>query len=412
MAPGYDVEKIRQDFPILKRLIRGKPLVYLDNAASTQKPSAVIEAVRDCYERHYANIHRGVHTLSEEATAMFEAAREELARFIGAPDPACVIFTRGTTESINLVAQAWGRKNLKAGDEVLLTELEHHSNLVPWHLVAAETGAVLRHIPVTPEGELELSSLSRLLTTRTKLVAFTAVSNALGTINPVEKLAAAARRVGAKVLVDGAQWVPQFPVDVSKLDIDFLAFSGHKMAGPSGIGVLWGRREMLEAMPPFMGGGDMIREVWLDRSTYNDLPYKFEAGTPNIAGAIGLGAAAAYLCSVGLEAARRHEAKLVERALRGLAAEGVRLYGPAEAGKRGGVVSFNIEDLHPHDVGSVLDVEGVAIRAGHHCCQPLMRKYGIAGTARASFYIYNTEEEVDALVRAVRKVKEFFKVAV
>jgi cysteine desulfurase/selenocysteine lyase len=407
----YDVEKIRSDFPILTRRVRaGKPLIYLDNAASTQKPKAVLDAVRNCYERHYANIHRGVHTLSEEATAMFEAAREEVARFIGAPDPACVIFTRGTTESINLVAASWGRKNLKAGDEVLLTELEHHSNLVPWHMIAAETGAVLRHIPVTPQGELDLSQLPKLLTARTKLVSFTAVSNALGTINPVEKIAAAARKVGAKVLVDGAQWVPQLPVDVSKLDIDFLAFSGHKLAGPSGIGVLWGRRELLESMPPWMGGGDMIREVWLDRSTYNDLPYKFEAGTPHIAGAIGLGAAAKYMKEVGLEAARRHELKLVTKALEGLRAENVTLYGPEDPAKRGGVVSFNIEDLHPHDVGSVLDTEGVAIRAGHHCCQPLMRKYGISGTARASFFIYNTEDEVDALIQGVRKAKEFFKV--
>jgi cysteine desulfurase/selenocysteine lyase len=407
----YDVEKIRSDFPILTRRVRGgKPLIYLDNAASTQKPTAVLDAVRSAYERHYANIHRGVHTLSEEATAMFEAAREEVARFIGAPDPACVIFTRGTTEAINLVAASWGRKNLKAGDEVLLTELEHHSNLVPWHMVAAETGAVLRHIPVTPQGELDLSELPKLLTPRTKLVSFTAVSNALGTINPVEKIAAAARKVGAKVLVDGAQWVPQLPVDVSKLDIDFLAFSGHKLAGPSGIGVLWGRRELLESMPPWMGGGDMIREVWLDRSTYNDLPYKFEAGTPHITGAIGLGAAAKYMKEVGLEAARRHEQKLVTKALEGLRAEGVTLYGPDDPAKRGGVASFNIEDIHPHDVGSVLDTDGVAIRAGHHCCQPLMRKYGISGTARASFFIYNTEDEVDALIKGVRKAKEFFKV--
>jgi len=408
---AFDVAQLRRDFPILSREVHGKPLVYLDNAATTQKPRAVIAALTSFYERHNANIHRGVHTLSEEATALVEEARERAARFIGAPKPHTVVFTRNTTEALNLVAHAWGRKHLKAGEEVLLTELEHHSNLVPWQMLAEAKGVRLRFVPAEADGTLSLETARRVLTPKTRLFAFTAMSNALGSISPVRELVELAHSNGSLALVDGAQWVPHRATDVAALDCDFLAFSAHKMLGPTGIGVLYGREELLESMDPFLGGGDMIREVYLERSSWNILPYKFEAGTPNIADAVAFGAALEYLSRMDLAAARAHEDRLLGRALE-LAAgeEGVTVYGPSDPARRGGVVSFNVGDVHPHDVGQVFDLQGIAVRAGHHCCQPLMRKLRVGGTARASFYFYNTEDEVEAFGRGLRKVKEFFKV--
>ncbi|MBI4396913.1 MAG: cysteine desulfurase [Elusimicrobia bacterium] len=407
-----DVQKIRKDFPILSRKVHGQPLVYLDNAATTQKPLPLICALTTYYQLNNANVHRGVHTLSEEATAQMEEARGKVAKFIGAEDPATVIFTRNTTESINLVAFSWARKNLKEGDEILLTEMEHHSNLVPWQLAAKAVGAKLRFIPVTGhEGLLDLSQVSKLLTDKTKLVAITHMSNALGTINPVKELAKAAHAAGALILVDGAQSVPHLPVRVKDLDCDFLAFSAHKMLGPTGVGVLWARREILEAMDPFLGGGDMISQVWKDHATWNELPYKFEAGTPNITGAIAFGVAIDYLEEIGMEKIRAHEMELAGYALTALKDNFPRmvLYGPADVALRGGVVSFNLPGVHPHDVGTIVDQDGVAIRVGHHCCQVLMKKFDIAGTARASFYIYNEPREVDALIRSLQKVERLFK---
>ncbi|MGQ0644242.1 MAG: cysteine desulfurase [Elusimicrobiota bacterium] len=406
-----DVAKIRKDFPILQRKIHGKPLVYLDNAATTQKPLPVINALTDFYRNTNANVHRGVHTLSEEATAQMEAARGRVARFIGADDPAEIIFTRNATESINLVAHAWGRKNLKAGDEILITEMEHHSNLVPWQMLAQAAGAALRYIPVTrPEGLLDLSGLDGLLTGKTKILAFTHMSNVLGTINPAAELARKAHAAGALVLLDAAQSVPHMPVSVKELDCDFLVFSAHKMLGPTGVGVLWGRRALLEAMDPFLGGGDMIEQVFADRSTWNALPYKFEAGTPNFTGVVAFGQAIEYLESLGMDAVRAHERELTAYALKTLSAfPGLTLYGPSDADRRGGAVAFNMEGIHSHDVGTIVDREGVAIRVGHHCCQVLMRKFDVAGTARASFYIYNTREDVDALAAALRKVEAVFR---
>lgn len=407
---GLDVQRLRADFPILERKVRGKPLVYLDNAATTQKPRQVLEALEGFYRRHNANIHRGVHALAEEAEALVEESRRKAARFIGAPKPETVVFTRNATEGINLVAYAWARKFLKPGDEILLTELEHHSNLVPWQMVCREKGTRLRYVPVEADGTVSVEAARRTITPKTRLFAFTAMSNALGTILPVRELTDLAHENGAVALVDGAQWVPHLPTDVSALGCDFLAFSAHKMLGPTGIGVLYGREDLLEAMDPFLGGGDMIREVWFERATYNVLPYKFEAGTPNIADAAAFGAALDYLSAVGLDAVRRHEEALTRRLMEAVEAEGVALYGPRDPARRGGVVSFNVADLHPHDVGQVFDLEGIAVRVGHHCCQPLMRKLQIGGTARASVYLYNTPEEVEAFGRALRKVKEFFKV--
>lgn len=405
-----DARRIREDFPILQRRVHGKPLIYLDNAATTQKPRAVIQALVDFYERHNANVHRGVHTLSEEATELVEQARRKTAAFINAPKPETVIFTRNTTEAINLAAHGWGRKFLKSQDEVLLTEMEHHSNLVPWQMLAREKGARLRFIPVRADGTLDMEEAARLISPKVKLVAFTACSNALGTINPVEKLLALAKSVGAKTLVDGAQWVPHAPTDVRAWDCDFLAFSGHKMLGPTGIGVLYGKEELLEAMDPFLGGGDMIGQVFLERFTCGALPRKFEAGTPDIADAAAFGAALDYLSGVGMKAVREHEKSLARRALELFAAEpGVTVYGPRGAESRGGVVSFNIAGIGAHDIGTAFDLEGVAVRAGHHCCQPLWSKLKAAGSARASFYIYNTEEDVEALGRALRKTVDFFK---
>jgi cysteine desulfurase / selenocysteine lyase len=406
----FDPKKIRKDFPILDRQVHGKPLVYLDNAATTQKPRSVIDAETRYYEQTNANIHRGIHTLSEEATSLYEGARKKVARFIGAASPQGVIFTRNATEAINLVAYSWGRKNLKAGDEILLTGAEHHSNLVPWQITAQVTGAKLRFIPVTRKGELDLSGLDTLLTERTQLVAITAMSNVLGTIMPVREIARRAKAVGAKLLVDGAQSVPHIATNVNELQCDFLAFSAHKMLGPTGVGVLWGKPELLESMDPFLSGGDMILEVWHDHSSWNELPWKFEAGTPNIGGVIAFGAAIDYLNAVGMDAIRRHEKELTAYALEQLRQDPqIQLFGPDDVERRGGVISFNYGTVHPHDIGTLLDQEGIAIRAGHHCCQPLMRDYEISGTARASFYIYNTREDVDALLKALRKAAPLFQ---
>ena len=407
---SFDARRIREDFPIFSRKVRGRPLVYLDSAATTQKPRAVLEAVKDFYERCNANVHRGVHTLSEEATARVEESREKVARFIGAPKPHTLIFTRNTTESINLVAYAWGRKNLGPKDEVLLTELEHHSNLVPWQILSKEKGVRLRFVPVTDDGRITVEAARKAITPRTRLFSFTAMSNALGSVSPVRELVSLAHAQGALALVDGAQWVPHRKTDVAAWDCDFLAFSAHKMLGPSGVGALYGRESVLDAMDPFLGGGDMIREVWLDHADYNILPHKFEAGTPAIAEIVGFGAAVDYLEAVGLDALRAHEDRLVRRACAAAEAEGVVLYGPRDLSDRTGVLSFNVADIHPHDVGQVFDMEGVAVRVGHHCCQPLMRRLGIGGTARASFYLYNDEEDAEAFARALRRVKDFFKV--
>jgi cysteine desulfurase/selenocysteine lyase len=405
-----DVRRIREDFPILDRLVHGKSLVYLDNAATTQKPKAVIQTLVDFYERHNANVHRGVHTLSDEATSMVEESRRKTAAFIGAPKPETIVFTRNATEAINLVAHGWGRKFVGPGDEILLTEMEHHSNMVPWQMLAQEKGARLRFIPVRPEGVLDMEAAARLVSPRTKILAFTASSNALGTLNPVEKLLALAKSAGARTLVDGAQWVPHAPTDVRAWDCDFLVFSGHKMLGPTGIGVLYGKEDLLEAMNPFLGGGDMIGQVSLERFTCAALPQKFEAGTPSIADAVAFGAALDYLSKIGMKAVREHEKALTRRALDLFAAEpDVTVYGPRDAQARGGVVSFNINGIGAHDIGTAFDLEGVAVRAGHHCCQPLWARLKAAGSARASFYIYNTEEEVAALGRALRKTIEFFK---
>ena len=403
----YDVAKTRSDFPILERQVNGRPLVYLDNAATSQKPRRVIKALTEHYERRNANIQRGVHRLAEESTAAYEGARGKASRFLGAPDSTGLIFTRGTTESINLVAHAWGRKNLRGGDEIVLTEAEHHSNLVPWQLAAQATGARLRFIPVLDNGTLDMEEAERLIGPKTKLVSIIHASNVLATINPVERVAQMAHENNALMLVDGAQSAPHLPVDVGAMGCDFFAGSGHKMLGPTGVGFLWGRPEILEEMDPFLGGGEMIREVHLDHSTWNDLPHKFEAGTMNIAQAIGLGAAVDYLEDLGMENIREHERHLGEYAYRRLSEiEGIILYGPER--DRAGLVSFSLPDVHPHDLSQLLDEEGVAIRSGHHCCQPLMRHLGVAATARASFYLYNTEEEADALVGAVTRAREFF----
>ncbi len=408
IAPQFDLERIRADFPILHQQVHGRPLAYLDSTASSQKPALVIDAMNDFYRRTNANVHRGVYQLSEQATEAMEQARAKIARFIGARSVREIIFTRNTTESINLVANAWGRANLRPGDRILLTEMEHHSNLVPWQIVAQATGAELLFIPVDGTGRLALDGLDRLLTERTKLVALTHMSNVLGTINPVKVIAAAAKQVGALVLVDGAQSVPHFPVDVGELGIDFLAFSGHKMCGPTGVGVLWGRKPLLQAMPPFLGGGSMIRSVGLRSSSWNDLPHKFEAGTPAIAEAIGLGYAVDYLASVGMDAIHQAEQQLTQYAVERLQGiDGLTLYGPAVA-ERGGVLSFNLAGVHAHDVAAVLDQQGVAVRAGHHCCQPLMELLDAPATARASFYLYTTPAEIDQLVRGLEKCKAIF----
>jgi cysteine desulfurase/selenocysteine lyase len=406
-AARLDPAALRAQFPILHRPVRGKPLVYLDNAATSQKPAAVLEAMRRYYEEDNANVHRGVHLLSEKATRAFEEARVKVARFIGAPDPREVIFTRGTTESVNLVAQSFGRSRVAAGDEVLVTEMEHHSNLVPWQLLCEEKGARLRVVPVTDAGDLDLDALERLLGPRTRLLAVTQVSNALGTVNPIPEIVERAHAKGVPVLVDGAQGVPHLGFDVGAAGADFYAFSGHKMYGPTGSGVLWGRREHLEAMPPWQGGGDMIESVSFEKTTFNALPYKFEAGTPPIAEAVGLGAAVDWIAAVGQAAIAAHEHALVEQAVAALAeVPELRFFGRPR--RRAGVVSFLLGDVHPHDVATILDRRGIAVRAGHHCAQPLMRRFGVAATTRASFAAYNTAADVDALVRGLHAVREVF----
>jgi len=404
-----DVNEVRKDFPIFQRETKpGTRLVYLDSTATSQKPRAVIDAMDTYYRRSNANIHRGVHMLAEEATSLYEEARVKVAKFINAPSAHQVIYTRNTTESINLVAYSWGRANLKAGDLVILTEMEHHSNLVPWQILQAERGIELDFIPVTEDGLLELDAYKRLLRRGPKLVSFTYMSNVLGTINPAAEIIRLAHEAGALTLVDAAQAVPHLSVDVQALDADFLAFSAHKMCGPTGIGALYGRMEILEAMPPFLGGGDMIKEVKLYSFRTNALPYKFEAGTPAIAEAVGLGAAVDYLSSIGMDAIAAHEHGITEYALERLEEiPGVRVFGPS-AGHKGGVAAFTLEGVHPHDVAQILDRDGIAVRAGHHCAQPLHEKFGIPATSRASFYLYNTKEEVDLLVNGIYKVKELF----
>lgn len=409
VAMSLDLNNIRKDFPALQReTAAGVPLVYLDSTATSQKPLAVIEAMNYFYRHSNANIHRGVHTLAEEATALYEGAREKVAAFINAPSARQVIYTRNTTESINLVAHTWARANLKAGERILLTEMEHHSNLVPWQILQAERGVELDFIPVTEDGLLDLNAYKTLLARTPKLVAFTQMSNVLGTINPAAEMIRLAHQAGAITLVDGAQSVPHFRVDVQALDADFLAFSAHKMCGPTGVGVLYGKEDLLESMPPFLGGGDMIKEVKLRSFKPNSLPYKFEAGTPAIAEAVGLGAAVDYLTEVGMDRIAAHEREITEYALERLEEiPGVKLFGPS-ADKKGGVAAFTLEGVHPHDVAQILDRDGIAVRAGHHCAQPLHEKFGIPATSRASFYLYNTKAEVDLLVNGIYKVKELF----
>jgi cysteine desulfurase/selenocysteine lyase len=404
----FDPHVVRKDFPILERTIEGHPLIYLDNAATTQKPRQVIEAITGYYEQHNANVHRGIHVLAEEATAAFEGARATMARFLGAGSPKEIVFTRGTTESINLVSHSWGRAFLKPGDQIVLSQLEHHSNLIPWQLCAKATGAELLYIPITEEGLLDLQAFEALITERTKIVAVSGMSNMLGTIPPVTRIAETAHAAGAVVVVDGAQLVPHSPVDVSSLGVDFLAFSGHKMLGPTASGGLWARPEHLEAMPPFFGGGEMIRDVDWDGATWNEIPWKFEAGTMNIAQEIGLAAAIDYLEALGMDAVREHEKQITGYAIERLTEAGAEVRGPRDVEVRGGAVAFTFGDIHPHDLATILDREGVAVRAGHHCTQPLHRLLGVAATARASFYVYNTNEDVDALVDALAKAESFF----
>ncbi|GIX26790.1 SufS family cysteine desulfurase [Pelomicrobium sp. G1] len=404
VAPAY---RWREDFPVLKQQVYGKPLVYLDNAATSQKPAAVIEAERRYYEEYNANVHRGVHALSQKATDAYEGAREKVARFLNARSAREIVFVRGCTEGVNLVAQSYGRAVLKPGDEVLITAMEHHSNIVPWQMACQQTGAVLKVAPINDAGEMVFEEFERLLSERTKIVAAVHVSNALGTINPVGRIVERAHAVGAKVLLDGAQAAPHVPVDVQALDCDFYALSGHKIYGPTGIGALYGKEALLAAMPPYQGGGDMIKVVTFEKTLYNDLPYKFEAGTPHIAGAIGLGAALDYVAGIGMEAIAAHEHALLEYATEAVAGiKGLRLVGTAR--QKAGILSFVMDGVHPHDIGTILDHQGVAIRAGHHCAMPVMDRYGVPATARASFALYNTREDVDALVAGLRKVQEVF----
>jgi cysteine desulfurase/selenocysteine lyase len=404
---AWDVAAVRRDFPILNRSFHGRPLIYLDNAATTQKPVPVLQAVDRFYRESYANVHRGIYALSEIATDQYEAVRRKVAAFINAPDPRCIIFTRGATEAINLVAYAWGRRNLGPGDEILITEMEHHSNIVPWQMVARDTGATLNYIPITADGTLDLSETDRYFTPRTRLVSLTHQSNVFGTVNPVRELLALARQVGALTLVDAAQSVPHMPVDVQELDCDFLAFSGHKLLGPTGVGVLYGKLEILEAMEPFMGGGEMILTVSMEEATWNEVPHKFEAGTPNIAQVIGLGAALDYLSSIGMEQVHRYGQELLAYALDALGqVTGITIYGRAP--QRGPVISFNLDGVHPHDLAQFLDQDGIAVRAGHHCAQPIMNRLNVSATARASFYLYNTREEIDQLCQSLEQTRTFF----
>jgi len=406
---GLDVAAIRRDFPILEEEAYGQKVAYLDNGATSLTPEPVVQSMIDYYRKYNANIHRGVYRWCEEATRGYENAHRKVARFINA-NPREVIFTRNTSESLNLIAYSWGRANVGAGDEIVTTVLEHHSNLVPWQVLAAEKGATLRFIPMTPDGRLDLSDLDRIINERTRLVAMTHMSNVVGTISPLPEIISRAHAVGAVVALDGAQSAPHMPVDVQALDCDFFAFSGHKMLGPTGIGVLWGRKSLLEAMPPFLTGGDMIRDVTLGKSTWNDLPWKFEAGTPAIAEGIGLGAAVDYLSNLGMDKIRQHEIELTGYALRQMTPiPDLEIYGPAEPAARGGIISFNLGDVHPHDLATMLDREAIAVRAGHHCCQPLIELLGQTATTRASFYVYNTPEEVDRLVEALHRARRVFK---
>jgi len=405
-----DVDKIREDFPILNvEAYPGVPLVYLDSAATSQKPHVVIEAMDAYYRQINANVHRGIHRLSEEATNAYEAAREKVARFINAPDSSQIIYVRNATEGFNLVAYSWGRHNLQAGDEILLTEMEHHANLVPWHILAEEKGVVIRYIPFQADGTLDLTNLDALLTEKTKLFSFTAVSNVFGTINPVKQLVAAGHAVDAVVMVDAAQAVPHTAVDVQDWDCDFMTFSGHKMCGPTGIGILYGKRHLLEEMPPFMGGGDMIKRVTLAGSTWNDVPWKFEAGTPSIAEGIGLGTAVDYLSSIGMDAIHAHEQFITNYALEALSeVKGIILYGPP-ASHRAGVATFTLQGMHPHDISEVVDKDGIAIRAGHHCAMPLHQRLGVNATARASFYLHTTTGEIDKLAASLIRTRKLFR---
>ncbi len=406
---SLDVAALRREFPTLDQEVNGKPLVYLDNAATSQKPHAVLEAVDAYYEHDNANVHRGIHELSRRATLGYEEARAKVARYVNAADPAEVVWTRGTTEAINLVASAWGLDGLREGDEILLTVMEHHSNLVPWQLLARRKGAKLRYIEIDEQGRLILDDLPALLGKRTRLVAFNHVSNALGTINPVKEITAAAHDVGALVLVDGAQGAVHRHVDVQDLGVDFYAFSGHKMCAPTGIGALWARRDLLESMEPYQGGGEMIEFVERDMSTWAEVPHKFEAGTPNIAGAIGMGAAVDFLSSLDADAVAAHERELLEYAMERVGSiPGIRIFGPESPDERVAVLAFTLGDAHPHDISTILDSEGIAVRAGHHCAQLVMKRYEVSATARASFYLYNTKDEVDRLVQGLEVVRGIF----
>lgn len=407
IASGFDVDRVRADFPILQLKVRGRELVYLDNAATSQKPRSVIDAISRYYERDNANIHRGVHYLSERATAEFESARKTVQSFLNARRPEEIVFVRGATEAINLVAQTYGRAHVAENDEVLITAMEHHSNIVPWQLLCEEKGAKLRVAPINERGELILEEFERLLSPRTKIVSVGHVSNALGTLNPVVTIVQLAHSRQIPVLVDGAQAVPRLPVDVQQMDCDFYAFSGHKAYGPTGIGALYGKASLLDAMPPYQGGGDMIRSVTFEKTTYNSIPHKFEAGTPDMAGAVGLKAALEYLNELGISNIAAHESELLAYATEAISTvPGVRVIGTAK--EKTGVLSFIMEGVHPHDIGTILDQEGIAIRTGHHCAQPVMECFGIDATARASFGLYNTKQEIDALVRGIEKVKEIF----
>ena len=404
-----DPEVIRKDFPIFETLVHDtKRLVWLDSASTSHKPRQVIDRMVRFYETENSNVHRGIYELGEKATVAYEGARQKAADFIGARSPRSIVFTRSTTESINLVRFSWGRFNISEGDEILVTEMEHHSNLIPWQLLAQENGAVLRHLPIDDDGRLRIDLLGEFLTDKTKIACVALMSNVLGTINPVREISDAAHAVGARVLVDAAQAAPHLRFDVNELDADFLAYSSHKMCGPTGAGVLYAREDLLEEMPPFHGGGEMIREVWADRATWNEIPYKFEAGTPNIAQAIGMGAAIDYLEEIGLDAIHDHEVRLATYAIERLQTAGATVYGPKDPTQRGGVVSFNIDKVHSHDMATIMDQEGICIRAGHHCAQPLMRVLGVPATARASFYLYNSEEDVDALLEGLEKSKGWF----
>ena len=404
---AFDVERVRADFPLLRQQVNGKPLVYLDNGATSQKPQCVIDELVRYYTTENANVHRGVHTLSQLATDDYEGARSKVRRFLNAADDREIIYTRGTTEGINLVAQTFGRQNVGPGDEIVVSNMEHHSNIVPWQMLCEEKGAVLRVVPIDDSGELLMDEYEAMVGPRTKLVSITHVSNALGTVVPVERIVGIAHAQGVPVLLDGAQAVPHMPVDVRRLDCEFYVFSGHKLFGPTGIGILYGKGEILEALPPFQGGGEMIKSVTFEKTIYNDLPYKFEAGTPNIAGAIGLGAAVDYVQALGFEGIEAHEAELLEYGTRALSAiDGLRIVGTAH--HKAGILSFTLENIHPHDIGTILDEQGIAVRTGHHCAQPVMQRFQIPATARASMAFYNTKHDIDALVHGLDRVIEVF----